>query len=408
MIKASASKAEPSPRSPSGPENIVPPISDMSVPSGPLLLPLDVDSTTTANNSLISAPPIIHPSEPSAPTLSSRSLSPTGSHLSSYQTPPHVHVIPSLSQSYPLDDLLDYEHGLELLSPPSPLSRADSPFEFAGLSPRPEIGAGATLLLARSEDTPTDNIINNPMRGTTFLSFSSPALSASSVFPSSENGYENDSNQSEFSSTFSSPVAAPTRLGDIGSQSLPPQDHTRLSRSISPLSPRSSLSSDVSYRHNQRGQQQERNTGSRPLMPASPIETTKFQEYDDYADTQTLSPRNQTRSPWTMMNGGTATESIMPTSIPPEIRPIESTARLPRVDSDFDTGSELSDLDFLSMSAEEYQSSALAPAIGGSGLSGMDGRSGVVGRRVGGIGGSGIRDGNESDTSSWSFAGGSE
>ncbi|KAF5322314.1 hypothetical protein D9619_000140 [Psilocybe cf. subviscida] len=44
---------------------------------------------------------------------------------------PSPYFVPSLSQSYPQD--LDYEHGLELLSPPS--SRADSPFSMAELSP---------------------------------------------------------------------------------------------------------------------------------------------------------------------------------------------------------------------------------------------------------------------------------
>lgn len=43
----------------------------------------------------------------------------------------HSHAIPSLSQSYPQE--LDYEHGLELLSPPS--SRAESPFSMAEVSP---------------------------------------------------------------------------------------------------------------------------------------------------------------------------------------------------------------------------------------------------------------------------------
>ncbi|PPQ65744.1 hypothetical protein CVT24_011777 [Panaeolus cyanescens] len=41
------------------------------------------------------------------------------------------HHVPSLSQSYPQE--LDYEHGLELLSPPS--SRSESPFSMAGMSP---------------------------------------------------------------------------------------------------------------------------------------------------------------------------------------------------------------------------------------------------------------------------------
>ena len=68
-----------------------------------------------------------------------------------------------------------------------------------------------------------------------------------------------------------------------------------------------------------------------------------------------------------------------------------------------DNGSELSDLDFLSMSAEEYGAFALSPgaATGGAGRP-VSGRGGVVAGRVRGINGS------ESDTSSWSLAGGSE
>jgi hypothetical protein len=141
--------------------------------------------------------PLVLPSSPPAVALSSpwsQLLYPTGSQHSPYQTP-HVHAIPSLSQSYPLDDLLDYEHGLELLSPPSPLSRTDSPFELAGLSPKPELGERST----RDQDSGAqisgvhvDSITNST--STAYLSFSaSPALSASSVFASSENGYENDS-----------------------------------------------------------------------------------------------------------------------------------------------------------------------------------------------------------------------
>jgi hypothetical protein len=75
-------------------------------------------------------------------------------------------------------------------------------------------------------------------------------------------------------------------------------------------------------------------------------------------------------------------------------------------DSDFDTGSELSDLDFLNVSVEEYEASALA-GLGSRSVVYNDGSGGVVGR-TGGIRGPGTRDGNESDTSSWSFAGGSE
>jgi len=113
------------------------------------------------------------------------------------------------------------------------------------------------------------------------------------------------------------------------------------------------------------------------------------------------------------------TESVVSTSTSTEIHLLETAARLSRVttsDSDFDTGSELSDLDFMSMSGGEYEASASAPAAA-SGLVGLGSQSvlysgtgngsGVVGR-PGGIGGPGIEDGNESDTSSWSLAGNSE
>ena len=70
----------------------------------------------------------------------------------------------------------------------------------------------------------------------------------------------------------------------------------------------------------------------------------------------------------------------------------------------------------MSMSGGEYDASALAPAaargfvnLGSQSVAyaGTGNGSGVVGR-AGGIGGPGIEDGNESDTSSWSLAGGSE
>ena len=124
--------------------------------------------------------PLVLPSSPPAVALSSPSsqlLYPTALQHSPHQTP-HVHAIPSLSQSYPLDDLLDYEHGLELLSPPSPLSRTDVPFELAGLSPKPELGERST----RDQDSGAqisgvhvDSITNST--STAYLSFSaSPAL----------------------------------------------------------------------------------------------------------------------------------------------------------------------------------------------------------------------------------------
>ena len=96
---------------------------------------------------------------------------------------------------------------------------------------------------------------------------------------------------------------------------------------------------------------------------------------DDYADTQTLSQRNRIRSPSTR----TITGSVATTSTSTQTHPLESAARLSRVttnDSDLDTSSEMSDLDFLNMSAEEYVASALASAAtnGSVVYTGTDGR----------------------------------
>ena len=410
MVNTSASNVESFPPSPPGLANI-------AVPGVAPFPPVSV--TRTPESLTKSLPPIIPLSSPSALARSSlppQLLSPTGSHPSPYQTPPHVHAIPSLSQSYPLDDVLDYEHGLELLSPPSPLSRSDSPFEITGLSPRPGMVDRSTLLSvgrAQSSASPVDST------NTSYVSFSSPALSASSHILS-ENGYENDFSPSDISSTFSSPLVAPTRLGDIGSESLSPRDQARLGFSLPLVSSGSSQPFDVNYLR------RERNTGltpTRSTVSDFSAVTARSHESDarrsiisfndnindDYADTQTL----RTRSPSTR----TLTEPVATTSTSTEI--LESAARLSRVitsDSEFDTGSELSDLDFLSMSAGEYEASATAPATAsgsvGFGVRPMvyagavDG-SGMQGR-VGGIRGSGIEDGNESDTSSWSLAGGSE
>ncbi|KJA17742.1 hypothetical protein HYPSUDRAFT_1005915 [Hypholoma sublateritium FD-334 SS-4] len=55
-------------------------------------------------------------------------------------------MVPSLSQSYPQD--LDYEHDLELLSPPS--SRSESPFSLAALSPNEGLRALSPFGSARS------------------------------------------------------------------------------------------------------------------------------------------------------------------------------------------------------------------------------------------------------------------
>lgn len=409
-----------------------------SKPESSPFLPVGVDGAMILDTSVTSLPPLDDLSSPPAlaPSSPSRSLSPSWLHRSPYQTPPHIHAIPSLSQSYPLDDLLDYEHGLELLSPPSPLSRTDSPFELAGLSPRPSITG---RLLIRSEDggeqvsAASLDSISNSTRSTAYFSLSSPALSASSVFPSSENGYENDSSPSEFSSTFSSPSIAPTRL-NLGSESLPPHDQSRPGRLMSLLSSRSSPSFDVNNPQLQphRRQQQERNTGRasmrvsvpalsapnpRPLESDTirPMSTFDGNECDDHADTQTLSPRSRTRSPWMMKR--TVTESITTASVSTETHPSELATRAPRTtrDSDFDNSSELSDLDFLNMSAEGYEASASGAAVGGGPL-GLGSRSmvhtGAHGGNgqgsSGGIGRPRTGDGNESDTSSWSLAGSSE
>jgi hypothetical protein len=85
----------------------------------------------------LSRSPLVPPSASSTPLVQSpfsTQVSP-GSSSSTSPKPlppfPHSHAILSLSQSYPQE--LDYEHGLELLSPPS--SRADSPFSMAEVSP---------------------------------------------------------------------------------------------------------------------------------------------------------------------------------------------------------------------------------------------------------------------------------
>ena len=222
LVNASASNAESFPPLPPGLVNI-------AIPGIAPFPPVSVDCTRVPDSSTTSLPPIIPYSSPSVlahSSIPSQLLSPTGSHPSPYQTPPHVHAIPSLSQSYPLDDVLDYEHGLELLSPPSPLSRNDSPFEFTGLSPRPGMVDRSTLLSVgrdQSSASPVDST------NTSYVSFSSPALSASSHILS-ENGYENDFSPSDISSTFSSPFVVPTRLGDIGSETLSPRDQAQIGR----------------------------------------------------------------------------------------------------------------------------------------------------------------------------------
>ena len=239
--------------------------------------------------------------------------------------------------------------------------------------------------------TPVDS--TNSTRSTTYVSFSSPALSASSSRVLSENGYENDFSPSEFSSTFSSPFVAPTRLGDIGSESF---DVNRVRREGSTgwTSTTASISSFSAV-----------TARSHVSDARRPIISFNDNISDGCADTQTL---RTTRSPSTR----TVTESVATTLTSTEIHPLESAARLSRVttsDSDFDTSSELSDLDFLSMSAEEYDASASTPAAA-SGSVGLGSRSvvytGTDGAR--GIGRLGIEDGNESDASSWSLAGGSE
>ena len=182
------------------------------------------------------------------------------------------------------------------------------------------------------------------------------------------------------------------------------------------MSTLSSPSFDIPYSQRHRRQQQERNTGlsARPSVSVSPTQESDGRRpkvtfnNNDNADTQTLSP---TRSLWTMMNR---------TSILPEIHSIDPAARLSRVtmsNSDFDTGGELSDLDFLNMSAGDYEPSVPATADRGSGSAGLGSRSGVytgtydgggVVGKPGGIGGLQRGNRNESDRSSWSFASGLE
>ncbi|PPQ92763.1 hypothetical protein CVT25_003872 [Psilocybe cyanescens] len=71
------------------------------------------------------------------------STTPTSASIISSSSHPlqHSYTVPSLSQSYPQD--LDYEHGLELLSPPS--SRSESPFSMAAMSPNPSSVTGEGL-----------------------------------------------------------------------------------------------------------------------------------------------------------------------------------------------------------------------------------------------------------------------
>lgn len=93
----------------------------------------------------------------------------------------------------------------------------------------------------------------------------------------------------------------------------------------------------------------------------------------------------------------TTTESMATTSISQQA--IESAAQISRLTiSTSDNGSELSDLNFLSMSAKEYEASALAPgAVLGRRPPILSRGSGVMGR---------VReiDGSESDIYSWSLA----
>ena len=371
-----------------------PDLANIAVPGLAPFLPVNVGNRVPSPDSSATT------SLPGFALSSPQLLSPTRSHHSPYQTPPHVHAIPSLSQSYPLDDVLDYEHGVELLSPPSPLSRTDSPFELTGLSPIPGMVERLTLLSTGNEDSgeqfsaaPVDN--TNSTRSTTYLSFSSPALSASSSHFHSVNGYENDFSPSEISSTFSSPFVVPARLGgDIGSESFD-VSHIRRERNTGWTSTSASVSdfSTVTTRSYV-------SDARRRIIPFNDDIS------DGGADTQTL----RTGSPSTRRP---VTESLATRLTSTEMHPLESAARLSRVTttsdcSDFDTSSELSDLDFLSMSE------ASAPAPAASGSVGLGSRSVVytgtdgAGGRGGRIGGVGIEDGNESDTSSWSLAGGLE
>ena len=96
-------------------------------------------------------------------------------------------------------------------------------------------------------------------------------------------------------------------------------------------------------------------------------------ECEDNADSQTLSPGNRTRSPWTMANR-TVTASMWAAQM----------SRVAMGESDFDTGGELSDLEFLGMSAEEYEASAPVVAMNrGGGFVGFRSRSCTLVRVVG-------------------------
>jgi hypothetical protein len=142
-------------------------------------------------------------------------------------------------------------NGLELLSPPSPLSRTDSSFELTGLSPRPGMVDMSSL---RSEGGDQSSASPVDSTNTTYVPFSSPAFSASSRIPS-ENGYENDFSPSDISSTLSSPFVARTRLRDARSESLSPHDQARLGLSFPLVPSGSSVPFDVNHLR------RERNTG---------------------------------------------------------------------------------------------------------------------------------------------------
>ncbi|KAF5334378.1 hypothetical protein D9611_013558 [Ephemerocybe angulata] len=80
------------------------------------------------------------PTSPTARQPSSSSSSYYSTAASQSHSSPHLAArtedIPSLSQTHP--DLLDYEHGIELLSPPS--SRSESPFSVVGGTSSPNLG----------------------------------------------------------------------------------------------------------------------------------------------------------------------------------------------------------------------------------------------------------------------------
>ncbi|KAF6748897.1 hypothetical protein DFP72DRAFT_914867 [Ephemerocybe angulata] len=151
---------------------------------------------------------------------------PSSSSSSSYystaasQLSPHLSArtegIPSLSQTHP--DLLDYEHGIELLSPPS--SRSESPFSVVGGASSPNLGdptphgtPGSTAttsayLSLSEEDSNSDSEVNPSHRSSS--SSRNDAFEFDLLSSSAPNSPQPSATYSPFSmSPFASPRLAP-------------------------------------------------------------------------------------------------------------------------------------------------------------------------------------------------------